>query len=146
MGFYLDTSFLVSLFIHDAHSQVAGRWIRASDGDIAVSAWAEAEFAAVIRRKARNLEIPAGDVRLIQADFDAWKSEAAKHLDVVPAAAERAALLARDDREKLSAPDALHLALSMLNRLMLVTFDDRLAATASALASPVAVPGASGPP
>lgn len=132
MSFYLDTSVLFSLFVEDAHSPRADAWFEAKPRDVIVSAWAGAEFAAVIRRLQRSGELTAGAGRELLAAFDAWRREHAGGLDLNPAAGVLAENLARDVSHKLSAADALHLALAVAAGAGLVTFDKRLGAAAKA--------------
>jgi uncharacterized protein len=132
VSFYLDTSVLLSLFVEDAHSLRADAWFEAKPRDVIVSTWAGAEFAAVIRRLQRSGELTAGVARELLAAFDTWRREHAGGLDLSPAAGMLAENLARDAARKLSASDALHLALTVAAGAGLVTFDERLAAAAKA--------------
>jgi hypothetical protein len=73
-------------------------------------------------------------------DFDAFAGSCARHLPQTAASGALAALLERDPALKLSAADALHLALSAEGSHCLVTFDIRLAEAARARGSSVEVP------
>lgn len=65
-------------------------------------------------------------------EFDTFMAGRAQRLPQSPSAGVLAANLARDPALKLSAADALHLALAAIDGLSLVTFDDRLADAAKA--------------
>ena len=63
-------------------------------------------------------------------DFDDFAGNRSQRLSLSPAAGALAAALTRDPALKLSAADALHLALSADGGHCLVTFDARLAESA----------------
>jgi uncharacterized protein len=140
VSFYLDASFVLSLFAEDSNSELAEVWIANNRGKVAISTWAEAEFFAVLGRWRRSGRLSDELAAKIVQDFEAWKAETAAVLDTVPEAGMRAAQLTKNPVLKLAAPDALHLAIAMLNGLTLVTFDTRLADAAKALSHPAVVP------
>jgi uncharacterized protein len=132
VSFSLDTSFLVSILFVDAHTARAFAWLSAGGRDIRVSDWAATELFALVHRRARAGLIAADVAAAALIEFDTFMAGRARRLPLSPAAGVLAANLARDPALKLSAADALHLALAASDGLSLVTFDDRLADAAKA--------------
>ena len=132
MSLCLDTNILVSLFFEDAHSQKVDRWLKEKPRDIAVSRWAETEFAAIVTKRTRVGALTAETAQEVMAAFDTWVALRARRLETTPAIGMLAAALARDYALKLSAADALHLAQSSEGKHTLVTLDLRLADAALA--------------
>ena len=132
MSFSLDTSFLVSILFVDAHTARAFAWLGAGGRQIWVGDWAATELFALVHRRVRGGLITADVAAAALIDFDAFMAGRARSLPHSPAAGVLAANLARDPALKLSAADALHLALAASDGLSLVTFDDRLADAAKA--------------
>jgi predicted nucleic acid-binding protein len=128
----LDTNVLVSIFFADAHSSRAFAWLERVSEPIWVSDWAATEFFALAHRWVRAGLIGAETANAVLVDFDAFAGGRARRLSQSPAAGALAALLARDSGLKLSAADALQLALSAEGGHRLVTFDVRLAEAARA--------------
>jgi predicted nucleic acid-binding protein len=52
--FYLDASFVVSLFISDTHTEKADRWIAGQQDEAIVSELCALEFAAAVSRGVRT--------------------------------------------------------------------------------------------
>lgn len=140
MNFYLDTNVLLSLFLDDSHSAKVDAWLEAGLRPIAVSAWAEAEFASVVLRSVRQRVIAKAAATEVLEDFDRWLRKSAARLDLSPEAGALAARLARDHGLKLTAPDALHLAMAMVAGATLVTLDKWLALAARREDHPVETP------
>jgi predicted nucleic acid-binding protein len=134
VSFSLDTSFLVSILFVDAHTAQTFAWLGAGGRDIRVSDWATTELFALVHRRVRAGLITADVAAAALIDFDAFMAGRARRLPHSASAGVLAASLARDPALKLSAPDALHLALAASDGLSLVTFDDRLADAAKARA------------
>jgi predicted nucleic acid-binding protein len=132
VSYCLDTNFLVSILFADAHTARAFAWLERLPEPIYVSDWAATEFFALIRRRMRTglLDADVADTALLE--FDAFAGARARRLSHSATAGALAALLARDPTLKLSAADALHLALSAGGNHSLVTFDVRLAEAARA--------------
>jgi predicted nucleic acid-binding protein len=93
---------------------------------------AATEFFALAHRWVRAGLIRAEIANAALLDFDAFVGSRTRRLSQSPAAGALAALLARDSGLKLSAADALQLALSAEGGHRLVTFDVRLAEAARA--------------
>lgn len=140
MSYCLDTSFLVSIFFTDAHSGRAFAWLEHASEPICVSDWAETEYFALTHRRVRAGLLSADIANAALLDFDAFAGGRARRLSQSPAAGSLAALLARDSELKLSAADALQLALSVEGGHRLVTFDVRLADAARVRGFGVEVP------
>jgi predicted nucleic acid-binding protein len=131
LNFYLDASFVVSLFVRDAHTHKADRWIEKAAGSIVLSDFCAVEFAAVMSRSARAGRLSQAEAHAVIADFDAWRSQVATSHYLGSADMTLADKLVRDFATKLAAADALHLAAAMNAGASLVTFDDRLAEAAA---------------
>lgn len=140
MSFCLDASFLVSILFADAHTTRAFAWLGRGTGDVLVSDWAVTELFAVLNRRVRAGLIAANVASLALTDFDTFMAWRARRLPQSAAAGALAANLARDPALKLSAADALHLALSADGGHCLVTFDERLADAARARLYRVEIP------
>ncbi len=131
MSYCLDTNFLVSFLFVDAHTARAFTWLEHVSEAIYVSDWAAAEFFALIYRRSRAGLLGADVAGAALLDFDDFAGNRARRLSHSPAAGALAAVLARDPALKLSAADALHLALSAEGGHCLVTFDVRLVEAAN---------------
>jgi predicted nucleic acid-binding protein len=140
MSFYLDSSIIGSFFVPDAHSGRADSWFASQSDALWISSWAKTEFAALIHRRNRNGELSTPQQRQLFDRFEEWSTRNAGHIDIDPGSGELALMLVKDARLKLSAADALHLALSTTSQLTLATFDERLASAASLRGQAVLVP------
>ncbi len=132
MSFVLDTNFLVSILFVEAHTARAFAWLGAGGRDIWVSDWAATELFALVHRRVRAGLIAADVAAVALNDFDAFMASRARRLPNSSSTGVLAASLARDPALKLSAADALHLALAAIDGLAFVTFDHRLADAAKA--------------
>lgn len=128
----LDTSFLVSVLFPDSHTSRAFAWLERLPRTIYVSDWAATELFALVRRRVRAGLVDPEVAEAALLEFEAFASSRAQRLSQSALAGAQAAELARDPELKLSAADALHLALSAGGRHCLVTFDARLAEAARA--------------
>lgn len=140
MSYCLDTNFLVSIFFVDAHTDRAFAWLESVREPICVSDWATAEVFALIHRRARAGLLDAESAGAALLEFDAFAGSGAPRLSQSAAAGALGARLARNPALKLSAADALHLALSADGGHCLVTFDLRLAEAARAAGYSVEIP------
>ncbi len=140
MSYCLDTNFLVSILFPDAHTPRAFAWLARLPQPIYVSDWAATELFALVRRRMRagHLEAEVADASLLE--FEAFAGRRAQRLSQSASAGALAAQLARDPALKLSAADALHLALSAGGAHCLVTFDLRLAEAARVAGFSVEIP------
>jgi predicted nucleic acid-binding protein len=132
VSFCLDANFIVSILFVDSNTARAFAWLERNRARLLVSDWTATELFALVQRRVRT-GLLSGEVAMAAlAEFDAFARERAESLRLSPAAGARAAGLARDAALKLSAADALHLALSAEGDHCLVTFDIRLADAAKA--------------
>jgi uncharacterized protein len=131
VSYCLDTSFLVSVLFPDSHTSRAFAWLEGLPRTVYVSDWAATEFFALVHRRIRGgLDREVAEAALLE--FEAFASSRAQRLSQSAPAGAHASELGRDTELKLSAADALHLALSAGGRHCLVTFDARLAEAARA--------------
>ena len=72
--------------------------------------------------------------------FDEWLSRNVQIVRCAPEHMAAAGQIVRDFTSKLSAPDAIHLAITRLSGATLATFDDRMADGARRHAEPVMIP------
>jgi uncharacterized protein len=130
MKFYLDASFVVSLFMSDAHSPKADRWIAGRRDFLIVSELCALEFAAGVSRGVRAARLSENAATEALRDFDEWRAGAAGRLAAGRGDLALAETLVRDFSTKLAAPDAIHLATAINSGSRLVTFDDRFGESA----------------
>jgi predicted nucleic acid-binding protein len=105
-----------------------------------VSDFCRVEFAAVVSRRVRMNRLTTETANLALRRFDDWLS---RTVQIVRFASEQMALagqFVRDFTSKLSAPDAIHLAIARHIGATLATLDDRLAEAARRHAVPVMIP------
>ena len=141
MSHYLDTSVVVALLLQDAHSSKADAWLIRARPILLVSDFCTIEFAAVVSRRVRMNQLTAETANLALRKFDDWLSRAGQIVRCAPEQMALARQIVRDFASKLSAPDAIHLAITRHSGATLATFDDRLAEAARRHAVPVTIPG-----
>jgi len=140
VSFYLDANVLVALFVTDALTKTADAWIDSDPGDLVVSDFAKIEVAAVVSRQVRVGSMTLDAAREALVDFDVWVRRMASAVETSASDLALAERFVRDFATKLSAPDALHLAVTLNHGFQLVTFDARLADAARLLGSSVITP------
>ena len=140
MSYYLDTSFLVSILFDDAHTDGAFGWLERGPTELHFSDWGMTELFALVQRKVRAGQLDARVAALTLIEFDIFAVSRATRLPLSAGVGALAAILARDSGLKLSAADALHLALSADGDHRMVTFDLRLAEAARARGYAVEIP------
>ena len=133
MSLYLDASVLVALFTSDALTARADAWLRARQPVVIVSDFAAAEFASAIARRVRTGELTADDARGVFATFDDWTARVAGRVETSPADVSTAAAYLRRLDLTLRTPDALNIAIAQRIGAELLTFDQKMAASASTL-------------
>src|ERR1700733_11847944 len=138
MSVYLDASVLVALFTNDAFTQRANDFLDAQLPVIVVSDFAAAEFASAVARMTRTHEITIEAARTILNDFDIWKSRVADQPHTVSADVAVAASFIRRSDLTLRTADAINIAIAQRIGALLATFDLKMAASASALGTPIA--------
>ena len=137
MSVYLDASVLVALFTDDALTARADKFLRAHAPVVVVSDFAAAEFASAIARRVRMGEIAAGGARRTFSIFDAWTARASERAQTTSADVVSAAAYLRRLDLTLRTPDALNIAIAQRTGADLLTFDDKMAASARALGTTV---------
>ncbi len=140
MSFYLDTNFIVSIHFPDVHTARSFDWLAARASRLVVSDWTAAEYYALVLRRVRTGTLSAMAASAAFAEFDAFAGGRAARAPMALVAGPRAAEMARDPELKLSAADALHMAISAEGGHCLVTFDKRLAEAARARGFAVETP------
>jgi predicted nucleic acid-binding protein len=137
---YLDTSVVVALLLQDMHSSKADAWLIRTKPTFLISDFCSVEFAAVVSRRVRMNGLTAENASLALRKFDEWLSRPVQVIRCTPEQMAAAGQIARDFTTKLSAPDAIHLAITRHLGATLATFDDRLAVAARRHAVPVTIP------
>ena len=140
MSHYLDTSVMVALLLQDAHSSRADAWLIRERPTLLVSDFCAVEFAAVVSRRVRTNRLTPETANLALHRFDDWLGRTVQMVRPVPEQMATAGQIVRDFTSKLSAPDAIHLAIARHSGATLATFDDRLAEAARRHAVPVMIP------
>ncbi len=140
MSHYLDTNVMVALLLQDAHSSKADAWLIRAKPTLLASDLCTVEFAAVISRRVRMMQLTAETANLALGRFDDWLSRSVEIVRWTPEQMATAGQMVRDFASKLSAPDAIHLAIARHSGATLATFDDRLAEAARRHAVPVMIP------
>lgn len=123
MAAYLDTSVLVALFFHEAAS-AAARDRASRETQLWVSRWTLAEFASAVAFKRRQAQTDATTAQEAAARLRTVVSEGGLQVaDLERRDFERAAALCEVHTSGLRTPDALHAALAVRLRLLLLTAD-----------------------
>jgi len=136
---YVDTSALVPLFIREPNSDAVIDWLESSSERLAISEWTLVEFASATAIKRRSAQATAN---LVKQATKRMYEFAQKHCTVAIPGREnfrRAAELASDQRLKLRAGDALHLAIAeSLNAEVIFCLDQAMIESAKLLGMNVA--------
>ena len=139
MNLYLDASVVVALLTKDVFTSRAESYIRANAPILFVSDFAAAEFASVIARRLRVREITEPIARVVFVEFDAWVIRSTEHADTTTADVIAAAGARRRLDLPLRTADAVNIAIARRIGATLMTFDEKMAASAKALGVGVAV-------
>ena len=138
MSVYLDASVLVALFTNDPLTARADAFLRGETPMLIVSDFAAAEFASAIARRVRTGDLTADDARAGFANFDAWTARATRRETTSPADVAAAEAFLRRLDLTLRTPDAINIAIAQRAGAALLTFDDKMAASARSLGTGVA--------
>jgi predicted nucleic acid-binding protein len=130
---YLDASVLVALFVADVWAVRIESVLRARSPVLLVSDFAAAEFASAISRHVRTGSMEAETARRVFVTFDAWTARAAQRAITTSADVAVAAAFLRRLDLPLRTPDALNIAIAQRVATALMTFDEKIAASAKAL-------------
>ena len=126
MNCYLDTSVIVALVLRDLHTARAEAWLEHAGPACIVSDFCAIEFASVVSRQVRMSHLSAADGSAALDLFDEWIARTAQVVSSSGEHMEAAGRMVRNFDTKLSAPDAIHLAVAKYHGLILATFDERL--------------------
>jgi uncharacterized protein len=126
MNCYLDTSVIVALVLRDLHTAKAEAWLEHTAPACIVSDFCAIEFASVVSRQVRMSHLSTADGSAALDLFDEWIARAAQVVTSSGEHMEAAGRMVRNFDTKLSAPDAIHLAVAKHHGLVLATFDERL--------------------
>jgi predicted nucleic acid-binding protein len=138
VNLYLDASVVVALLTKDVFTSRAESYIRANAPILVVSDFAAAEFASVIARRLRLREITEPIARVVFAELDAWVIRSTEHADTTTADVIAAAGALRRLDLPLRTADAVNIAIARRIGATLMTFDEKMAASAKALGVGVA--------
>ncbi len=133
MSVYLDASVLVALLMVDALTARADAFFRANTPVLIVSDFAAAEFASAVARRVRTGDITADEARSGFSAFDSWTARATLREETMTADIRAAEAFLRRLDLSLRTADALNIAIAQRIRASLVTFDERMAASARVL-------------
>ena len=129
---YLDTSFIIPTLVQEATSDKVVEWLdRQGNGTLVTSAWADTEVSSALSLKVRTTQISVEERAKALSVWQNMKSDIFRVVAVVPADFETASRFLDQVELGLRAGDALHLAIAASNKLVLVTFDNRMAAAAA---------------
>ena len=127
MSAYADTSFLVSLYVLDANSEVAAGEMKIVKLPILLTPFGEFELLNALYLRVFRKELVAAKVKAARALFNKDLADGILQLEpLAPAAYERAKLIARKHTPRLGtrALDILHVASALtLNAHFFYTFD-----------------------
>lgn len=138
MSVYLDASVLVAMFTDGPFSDRSDAAFSAHVTELLVSDFAAAEFSSSIARHVRTSEMTPQMARDVFSDFDIWTGRAAARVETQSTDIRAAEAILRRLDLPLRAPDALHIAIAQRIGADLATFDEKMAACARALGTPLA--------
>jgi predicted nucleic acid-binding protein len=122
---YLDTSALVPIFLHDAHSARMLAWFGRTTELLTVSFWTIAEFSSAAAGQERMGQC-THDARVrAESAFDGWVA-GVEQTPVLKADFDIARELLRRDQVRLRTPDALHLAVAWRLDFALASLDGQM--------------------
>lgn len=128
MAAYLDTSVLVALFFHEGAS-AAARARAGRETQLWVSRWTLAEFASAVAYKRRDAQTSeATAIEAKKRRLAVLAEGGLQVVDIERSDLERTALLCEAQASALRTPDALHAAVALRLRMMLITADKGQAA------------------
>jgi uncharacterized protein len=126
MNYYLDTSVVVALVLRDSHTARAEAWLQHAAPACIVSDFCAIEFASVVSRQVRMSHLSPADGSAVLEVFDEWIARTTQVVTSSGEHMEAAGRMVRNFDTKLSAPNAIHLAVAKYHGLVLATFDERL--------------------
>jgi uncharacterized protein len=138
VNLYLDASVVVALLTKDVFTSRAETYLLANAPVLIVSDFAAAEFASVIARRLRTREITEPIARVVFAELDAWVIRTTEHAETTTADMVAASGALRRLDLPLRTADAVNIAIARRIGATLMTFDEKMAASAKALGVDVA--------
>jgi len=123
LSVYLDTSFLVAMFVIDANETAAINFLTGKP-DIITSDWAVAEYSSALGLMVRIGRIAPYDRAAAEADLDRLVANRTPIVAVSSEDIVETRRLLRSARSPLRTPDALHLALCRRLGTPIATFDE----------------------
>jgi uncharacterized protein len=136
MTYYLDTSVVMSLFLTDSNSPAVQHWVNGDSERFIVSGWVACEFLDNIGRLQRAGVLSGKEAVDLRAVVDHWLSEVCERLPIDDALFDVIAENLRDHTLALRSKDAVHLAVAVRHRAILVTSDRALASVCQKLGHP----------
>jgi uncharacterized protein len=133
VSLYLDASVIVALITKDVFTTRAESYVRKNAPILIVSDFAAAEFASVIARRVRVREITRQIARIVFTEFDAWMIRGTEHVETTTADVMDAGRSLRRLDLPLRTADALNIAIARRIGATLMTFDEKMAAAATAI-------------
>jgi predicted nucleic acid-binding protein len=131
---YLDTSAIVPYYVPENLSDIVEKLLQQQEEQPVISQLVEVELFSAVSRRVRMGELSRDDARRITELFENHVNESLYRFVLLENQHYR---LARDWIARFDLPlrtlDALHLAVSSINNLFLVTADERLAQSATVL-------------
>jgi len=113
MRIYLDTSFIVPMFIKEATSAAVVTKLQAvSTEELTISLWTKAEFSSVLARRVRMQEMTAPLALETMNQFELMVSQSCQVLVPTAADFELTCQFIQQFQTQLRAGDALHLAIA----------------------------------
>ena len=140
MSLYLDASVVVALFVIDPSSARAEAFLSAHPEVFVIKDFGAAEFSSAVARRVRTRNLTPDEGRLAFFNFDSWVARSADRQETTTADIDAADRILRRLDVNLRTPDALHIAVAQRLDATLVTFDQRMAASARVLGMAVATP------
>jgi predicted nucleic acid-binding protein len=138
VNLYLDASVVVALVTRDAFTFRADSYLRAVAPVLIVSDLAATEFASVVARRVRMKEISPSIAQATFAALDSWLLRSTERAETTAADVAAAAQALRRLDLPLRTADALNIAIAQRIGATLMTFDEKMAASARALSVDVA--------
>jgi len=130
---YLDASAVVSLFVKGVFTRRAEQFVTSYPSALLVSDLAAVEFASVVGRNVRTAEMTVDEGRKSFFDLDEWIERFAQRVETSSTDFRSAERFLRRLDLNLRTQDAIHIAHAQRLGAALVTFDEKMAASARAL-------------
>jgi predicted nucleic acid-binding protein len=130
---YLDASILLALLTNHPLTPRADAFMRTKAPALIVSDFAAAEFASAMARRVRTGGITPDEARVAFSTFDAWAARATRREQTKAADVSAAEAFLRRLDLNLRTPDALNIAIAQRIGAALISFDEKMSASARAL-------------